>query len=163
MYAMDPLEHMPEQVRTYWLTKEQELQERLLRVSYAIAVFPNQTPVTEKSGILFLMTRHLWFEDFPKSSFFFFTRQPDYKKMILQFSRQTLSEVAVLRQSQLDTESSKTSGFWKFFHYLGTDPLYLRLTTLSKTGEACEYLFRDLNDPETWLSSLHHWQNQDTL
>ena len=78
------LEKVSEPVRKFWETRQTECADTLLRFSYAILLSPVKYVMTEKAGLLYLMQRALWFEDFPKSSMFSFVEEKS--ALILIFS-----------------------------------------------------------------------------
>ena len=156
------LDQLPENVRTFWEEKQHELNDTLLSFSYSILVLYTRMPSTEKSGILYLMGRDLWFEDFPKPPLFFLGRSSSYKKTLIQIPRHTIAKVELVKQSALKTghdyqarETTQQIGFMQRILQLFTsDPLYLLISGDSESGEPFQYAFRELNDPNAWVAVL---------
>ena len=149
---------LPENVRSYWEEKQQQTGEQLQLFSYAILVEVTQFPPLEKSGLLYLMERHLWFEDFQKPGFFLFNTTPSYQKTMIQIARQTLTQVELMRESALEQalfgRKWRSGGFSRLFQFLSPDPKYLVISATSETKSSARYVFRDLEQPEEWVQAL---------
>ena len=157
------LEKLPENVRNFWEDKQRELDDILLRFSYAILTLPSQFPPIEKSGILYLMKSNLWFEDFPKPPLFFFVKSTSqYKKTIIQMPLETLENVETIRQSALHDfllEKNRGLGFLRnIFRLASPDPMYLFISGKLASGNYFQYAFRELDDLESWLLTLSEWK-----
>ena len=157
-YHCPQLDQLPENVQTFWEEKQNELGERLLLFSYAIFVNPDHFPLPEKSGILYLMERNLWFEDFPKPPLFFLNRTSKYKKTLIQISRQTITSVELIKQSGLEEVfwgKPSGAGFLRnIAKLISPDPTYLLLSASQNAENPSRYAFREINDPKAWLQAL---------
>ena len=81
------LQDLPPNIRQFWEEKQQECGEQIVLFSYAVFLGSPESSSPEKSGILYLMERNLWFEDFPKPPLFLFNRATTYKKTLLHAHR----------------------------------------------------------------------------
>jgi hypothetical protein len=153
------LQHLPDNVKAFWEDKQRDLDDTLLLFSYSImATLPN-FPFPEITGILYLMQRDLWFEDFPKPPLFFLNRPSKYQKTLIQIPRTSITEVQLLRQSALeamlrDTPQQTPEFLRKLSRFFSRDPYYLVVTGVSMAGKAFQYAFREVNDPDSWLQTL---------
>ncbi len=157
------LEKLPENVRTFWEKKQQELDDTLLRFSYAILTTPGQYFLAEKAGILYLMKKNLWFEDFQKPAFFLFARgSSQYKKTLIQIPLEAGERFETIRQSalhELFLGKKPRSGFLRdIFHLIRNDPLYLLISGKQIADSRFQYAFRELDDPESWVQTLSAWK-----
>jgi len=157
------LEKLPENVRKYWEDKQIELEDTLLRFSYVILTTPDQYPLVEKTGILYLMKKNLWFEDFQKPPFFLFARSTSqYKKTIIRIPLETVENFVLIRQSALHellTGKEHRSDFFRnIFQTIKRDPIYLLITGKQSADSSFRYAFRDLDSPESWIQTLSDWK-----
>jgi hypothetical protein len=153
------LEKLPDNIRKFWEDKQTELEDTLIRFSYAILTIPTQFAPIEKNGILYLMKRNLWFEDFQKPPFFIFMRSSSqYKKTIIQMPLETLENFEVVRQSALEElitgEKPRLGFFHNIFRLMRVDPIYLFVSGKETSGNTFQYAFRELDDPESWSRTL---------
>jgi hypothetical protein len=132
-----------------------------LRFSYAILLSPVKYVMTEKAGLLYLMQRALWFEDFPKSSMFSFIYQgttASYEKTRLQMPLTNVTDCRIISSAEFESMTSETparTGWWQ--QVLGifkAAPSYFYVAGADETGQAFRYAFRDLDAPETWVQSV---------
>lgn len=154
------LQHLPESVRKYWEEKQRELEDTLILFSYTIFVTPTNLPPTEKAGILYLMKRNLWFEDFPKPPLFFLNIASKYEKTLIQIPRQAVTRVKLIRQSALNdlTQGKRQhSGIIQnILRLISSDPFYLIVSGTQESGASFQYAFRDLQEPESWVRALQN-------
>lgn len=154
------LASLSDHVRAFWEEKQTALGDTLLRFSYAVLTIPSGFVTQEKSGLLYLMRRDLWFEDFPKSSTFsaLLQRSSTYEKTLLQLPVATVEQVQVVPQFALNTffsEFPARSGvFQKIAHLFGMGPAYLCVAGQDVAGHAVHYAFRDVTDPEAWRQAI---------
>ena len=150
------LEKLSENVRTFWEDKQRELEDTLLRFSYTILTTPGQYFLVEKPGILYLMKKNLWFEDFPKPPFFFFTRSSSQKKTLIQIPLKTVENFEAIGQSalrELFLGKKPRSGFLQGIFRL-SNPIYLLVSGKQAADSDFRYAFRELDDPESWVKTL---------
>jgi hypothetical protein len=157
------LKKLPENVREFWEDKQRELDDTLLRFSYAILVIPGEYFLVEKVGLIYLMKKNLWFEDFQKPPFFLFARSaPQYKKTIIQIPLETVENFETVRQSTLQElflGEKRRSGFFKnIFQLLSSDPLYLLISGKQAADSDFQYAFRELDNPVSWVQTLSDWK-----
>ena len=159
-YQGPQLDQLPENVREFWEEKQRELEEKLAIFSYAILVKPTRVPFPEKGGILYLMERNLWFEDFQKPPLFFLNRTPKYKKTLIQIPRQSITSVELVNQSALEERFqgiAQHSGFFQnLLHIFKPDPVYVLISGHLESEGPFTYAFRELNDPEMWRQNLEN-------
>ena len=157
------LASLSEDVRKFWEEKQITLQDTLLRFSYAVLTVPSGFTTIEKSGLLYLMKRNLWFEDFPKSSTFsvLFQRSSQYEKMLLQLPVETVEQVQVVPQFALSTFFSefpaRTGPFQWIARMFGTGrtgPKYLCVAGKDVSRVDVRYAFRDVTEPEVWAQAI---------
>lgn len=157
------LKKLPQNVREFWESKQRELEDTLLRFSYAIFTTPGQYFLVEKTGLLYLMKKNLWFEDFQKPPFFLFARSaPQYKKTIIQIPLETVENFETIRQAALQElllGKKHRSGFLQdLFRLIGSDPLYLLISGKHTADSSLRYAFRELDDPVSWVQTLSDWK-----
>ncbi len=152
------LQQLPENVKKYWEEKQRELEDTLIQFSYTVFVIPSNLVFAEKTGILYLMERDLWFEDFPKPPLFFLNTASKYKKTLIQIPRQTITNVELLSQSTLHEivqgKPQHSGIFQNIFRLIRSEPLYLLVSGVQDSGQAFQYAFRDLQNPESWVPAL---------
>ncbi|MDY0095926.1 MAG: hypothetical protein RBT80_24790 [Candidatus Vecturithrix sp.] len=152
------LQNLPPNVQQFWEEKQQECGEQVILFSYAVWLESPITSVREKSGILYLMERNLWFEDFPKPPFFLFNRADTYKKMRLQIPRTTILSVELVKKSGLEIrsqrEKSRTGVIQKFCSLFTPDPVYLRVMCEVEGKESGIYYFREVNESDAWIQAF---------
>lgn len=154
------LHNLPPNIRQFWEEKQQECGEHVILFSYAVLLGSPETSAPEKSGILYLMERNLWFEDFPKPPFFLFNRAATYKKTLLQIPRTTILTVELVKKSGLEVrlhgKAPRTSALQKLFAVFAPDPVYLRVMQRQENGETRIYQFREVNAPEAWIQAFNN-------
>lgn len=154
------LASLSENVRKFWEERQTTLQDTLLRFSYAVLTVPSDFTTVEKSGLLYLMKRNLWFEDFPKSSTFsaLFQRSSQYEKMLLQLPVETVEQVQVIPQFALSTffpEFPVRSGPFQWItRMFGIGPKYLCVAGKDVSRGDVRYAFRDVTEPEAWVQAI---------
>jgi hypothetical protein len=153
------LKKLPEHVRKFWEDKQKEFEDTLIRFSYAILIIPSQISPIQKSGILYLMKRNLWFEDFPKPALFsFIITTPQYKKTMIQMPLETLENVKVIPQSVLNElllgKKHRSAFSQGIFRWLNPDPACLLVSGKEVSGNRFQYAFRELDDPGSWVLTL---------
>ena len=157
------LKNLPENVREFWEDKQRELDDTLLRFSYAILTVPGQYFLVEKVGLIYLMKKNLWFEDFQKPPFFLFAKNTSqYKKTIIQIPLETLENFEIIRQSALQElllDKKPRSGFFQnLFQLIGSEPTYLLISGQQTADSSFRYAFRELDNPESWIQMLSDWK-----
>lgn len=153
------LQQLSEEARTFWEEKQESLQEELLFFSYSNLVESPQSPAYDKSGVLYLMERHLWFEDFPKAPVFFLPQRSEYTKTLIQVPRAAITHVEFVKESVLPdvlqgkqpSQEMPRSFLWRIFH---SDPLHLIVSGQEESNAPFRYIFRDFDEPETWRQLL---------
>jgi len=152
------LHNLPPNIRQFWEEKQQECGEQVIIFSYAVLLGSPEASAPEKSGILYLMERNLWFEDFPKPPFFLYNRATTYKKTLLQIPRTTILSVELIRKSGLEVrlqgKSPRIGALQKFFALFTPDPVYLRVTQKQENGGTRTYQFREVNESEAWIQAF---------
>ncbi|GAK60243.1 hypothetical protein U27_00134 [Candidatus Vecturithrix granuli] len=152
------LQDLPRNIQQFWEEKQQECGEQVIIFSYAVLLGSSEAPTPEKSGILYLMERNLWFEDFPKPPFFLFNRATTYKKTLLQIPRTTILTVELIKKSGFEVclqgKPSRTGALQKLFTIFVPDPVYLRVVQRRDGQESDLYYFRELNEPEAWIQAF---------
>ncbi|PIE33480.1 hypothetical protein CSA56_11800 [candidate division KSB3 bacterium] len=152
------LDQIPDNIRTYWEKKQQERGEALYRFSFAVLVQPGRIPATEKSGILYIMERNVWFEDFPKPPLFFLNQSSNYKKTEIHISRASIIGAELLRQSAFEErffDKRPSSGLLQnILTLFKTDPIYCIISERQKNGSLFQHVFRGLEEAEDWLKAL---------
>lgn len=145
-------------IQQFWEEKQQECGEQLVMFSYAIFLGTPETSSPEKSGILYLMERNLWFEDFPKPPIFLLTRSTTYKKTLLQIPRESITKVELVKKSGVDgrlqRKMPRNGRLQKLFSLFRAEPVYLHLVREQEGVDSMTYNFRELNDPEAWKQGL---------
>lgn len=153
------LQQLPENVRKFWEDKQRELEDTLILFSYATFVESPSFPGTGKSGILYLMEQNLWFEDFEKPPIFFLSQKSTYTKTLIQIPRHAITNVGLVRGSVLDEFlrgkrapfEIKHNIFWRLIH---SDSVHLVVSGAQDSGTSFQYIFRDLDEPESWVRIL---------
>jgi hypothetical protein len=151
---------LSENVRKFWEEKQITLQDTLRRFSYAVLTLPSGVMTVEKGGILYLMTRNLWFEDFQKSSTFssLFQSSSQYKKMLLQLPVGTIEQVQIVPGFALNTFSpefpARSGRFQWFTRMFSKEPQYLCLAGKEASGQDVRYVFREVGEPEAWVQAI---------
>ena len=151
------LQHLPENVREFWEEKQREFGEKLLKFSYAALLDPARFPCPEKSGLCYVMERHLYFEDFPKASPFFLMNVEKYKKTLIQIPLQAVVTVELLKLPQFEEKffgRQRSSGVAGFFQWFRPIPAYLVVSAQREAHALTHYVFRDLDTPDAWLTLL---------
>lgn len=152
------LRDLPDNVQQFWEEKQQEHGEQLIMFSYAVLLGNPATTAPEKSGILYLMERHLWFEDFPKPPLFLFTRTTTYKKTLIQIPRSSITKVDLVTKSGVDArlhgKMPRNGALQRFFFLFTPDPVYLHLLQEPEGADSMTYCFREVNEPESWVHVL---------
>jgi hypothetical protein len=150
------LEKLSENVRTFWEDKQRELEDTLLRFSYAILTTPGQYFLVEKPGILYLMKKNLWFEDFPKPPLFFFARSSSQKKTLIQIPLETVENFEAIQQPalhELFLGQKPRSGVLQGI-FRRSNPRYLLVSGKHAADSDFRYAFRELDNPESWVQTL---------
>lgn len=149
---------LPPNIRQFWEEKQQECGEQVILFSYAVLLGLPEASAPEKSGILYLMERNLWFEDFPKPPFFLFNRAATYKKTLLQIPRATILTVELVKKSGLEVrlqgKAPRTGMLQKLFALFTPDPAYLRVEQRQDSKAPDMYYFREVNEPEAWIQAF---------
>jgi len=153
------LAKLPENVRKFWEDKQREVDDTLIRFSYAVLTESAERFLVNKSGILYLMKNNLWFEDFPKPPLFFFLgTKSEYKKTLIQMPRAALGKVEIIPESalhELFQGKKQGSGFFQnLFRLFGAEPRYLLLSGKQASGSSFQYAFHELDDPQSWVQTL---------
>ena len=155
------LHALPSNIQQFWEEKQQECGEQLLLFSYAVFMGTLESPSPDKSGILYVMERNLWFEDFQKAPFFLFAAAATYKKTLIQIPRPSITKVELITKSGLDLrlhgKTPRTGALHKLFSLFTSDPAYFCVAQKQTNGEITTYLFREVNEPEAWIQAC---QNQ---
>ena len=153
------LQKLPDNVRAFWEAKEREYDERLIKFSYSTWIEPVRFPYPEKSGLCYLMERHLCFEDFPKSGLFFFNKPEVYAKISFRIPLADISSVELLRLSEFEEKffgrSYSRGWFAGLIPFLHPEPLVLVIGARQPSHQIAYTVFRDLDEPEAWQSLLH--------
>lgn len=152
------LQNLPPNIQQFWEEKQQECGEQVIRFSYAVWIESPDTSTREKSGILYLMGRNLWFEDFPKPPFFLFNRTDTYKKTRLQIPRTTILRVELVKKSgieiRLQGKAPRPGMLQKLFAMFTPDPVYLCVVQRQEDADPRTYQFREVNEPEAWIQAF---------
>ncbi len=153
------LRQLPENARIFWEKKQQEVNDTLLLFSYATFVETPHVPASEKNGLLYLMERDLWFEDFQKPQVFFLPQKADYTKTVIQIPRPTIENAELIRESLLaDFLQGKRQQINKnprgIFWWFGSDPVHLVISGTQESESQLQYIFREMEDPESWVQAL---------
>jgi len=155
------LQKLPENVRAFWEAKEREFNERLIKFSYSVWIEPIRFPYPEKGGLCYLMEQHLCFEDFPKAGLFFFNKTEAYVKTNFRIPLSAVCSVELLRSSEFEEKffgrSYSRGWFAELFPFLHPEPMMLVIGVRQNSGEATYSAFREMDDPEAWLSLLHQY------
>ena len=155
------IQKFPENVRTFWEAKEREFNERLIKFSYSVWIEPIRLPYPEKSGLCYLMERHLCFEDFPKAGFFLFNKPEAYTKTSFRIPVAEIYSVELLRLSEFEVKffgRSYSRGWLAgLFPFLHPEPVVLVLGVRHNSNQVAYTVFRELDDPEAWCSLLHQF------
>ena len=157
--ATPELQKLPDNVRAFWEAKEREFDERLIKFSYSTWIEPVRFPYPEKSGLCYLMERHLCFEDFPKGGLFFFNKPEAYTKISFRISLEDICSMELLRLSEFEEKffGRAYSRGWLagLFPFLHPEPTVLVVGARQPSNQVVYTVFRDLDEPEAWLSLLH--------
>lgn len=155
------LEKLPEQIRAFWQKKEAECNDGLVRFSYAVRLIPSGFVIAEQGGLLYLMERDLWFEDFPKSSMFTFLFQnaPVYEKTRIQIPVTTITQGRIVSPSEMKSllfeTPARSSRFQQILASIfESRTRHLFLSGTDTTGQPFRYAFRDIDDPVAWVHAL---------
>lgn len=155
------IKNLPENVRKFWEDKQVELEDTLIQFSYAIVTDPSKTFQIQKSGLLYLMKRNLWFEDFQKvSAFSFFIRgSTQYKKTLIQIPVETIEDIKLTPKSFSDSvvrgKQQRSGFFQKLFCFMkGAPAMYLLISGKEISGTSFQYAFGELDNPDAWLQVL---------
>ncbi len=152
------LDHLSENIRTYWEEKQQERGETLHQFSYAILVEPVRFPAPEKSGILYIMEHNVWFEDFPKPPLFFLNSPSNYKKTQFHIPRTSITDVELITRSAFEQrffDKQPSSGpLQGILNIFKTDPVYCIISERQENGDLLQHVFREVDEPEGWLKAL---------
>ena len=154
------LENLPANVRKFWEERQHTLQDTLLRFSYGVLVESTDMMLREKSGLLYLMQRDLWFEDFQKSSLFssLFQQGTEYTKTQIQIPRTAIMDVRLVPAIELGHEllgkRPSSEGFGAFFRLFKPRPNTLLLVRADAAGQPVRCAFRDIDEPDAWYRAL---------
>lgn len=154
------LHTLPANVRKFWEEKQQTLQETLLRFSYGVLVEPGELILREKSGLIYLMDRNLWFEDFPKNSTFasLFQQGIEYTKTHVHFPRHSITHIRLVPAAEVETmflsARPSSAGILGFFRLFKPRPNTLVMDAVTGEGRAAQVALRDLDDPDMWYRLL---------
>ncbi len=153
------LNKLPDNVRTFWEAKEREFGEQLIKFSYSVWIEPIRFPCPEKSGLCFLMEGHLCFEDFPKSGLFLFNKPEAYTKVSFRIPLADVCSVELLRLSEFEEKffgrSYSRGWFGGLLPFLHPEPTVLVVGSRQNSSQVVYTVFRDIDEPEAWLSLLH--------
>ncbi|MCP4401153.1 MAG: hypothetical protein GY801_28130 [bacterium] len=152
------LDQLSEDVRKFWGKKQEELGEGLVKFSYGILMNSKQPSAPEKCGVIYLMEKSLYFEDFYKAPLFFQTKAQEFTKTQIRIPRVSITEVEILRQKGFEKRffgQEPSSGlFQNILNIFHQSSNYLVITETQDTGSPQTHIFRDLDDPELWLGIL---------
>ena len=152
------LDQLSKDIRTFWEKKQEEFGEGLIKFSYGILSTPEKSPAQGKCGIVYLMEKHLCFEDFYKAPLFFQNKTPEFTKTQLKIPRASIANVEILRQKEFGQRflgQEPSSGiFQSILNIFRQQSTYLVVTEAPGTKASETYIFRDLDEPERWFEVL---------
>ncbi|MGC8778477.1 MAG: zinc ribbon domain-containing protein [Candidatus Caldatribacteriaceae bacterium] len=134
-------------VEEFWKEKEEEYGERRILSGFAryLGGHPRFERVTD--GLLFLMSRSLWFENFEKGPNIFGFTMP-FEKVIFRVPLQKISSLG----STSEKDFGNTDFGSRLFHYqrLSRKPLYLTVNYVDEWGRQQTLYFDSMVDVRTW-------------
>ena len=153
------LAKLPAQSRKFWEDKQRELQDTLIRFSYAVLTVPAELSSVDQSGLLYLMQQNLWFEDFPKPPPLISIGKPrEYQKTLIRMPVAALEKFEVIPESVLKMrfqDKPQHSGFFRnLAYFLGVNPKYLLFSGKLAAGSRFQYAFREIDEPQVWVQTL---------
>lgn len=134
-------------VEEFWRAKEEEYGER--RVLSGFSRYLGGHPRFEKvtDGLLFLMSRSLWFENFEKGPNIFGFTMP-FEKVVFRVPLQRISTIE--STSERDFESTDFGNRLFRYQRLSRKPLYLTVNYVDEWGRPQTLYFDSMVDVKTW-------------
>lgn len=134
-------------VEEFWKEKEREYGETRILSSFARYLGGHPRFERVSDGLLFLMSRSLWFENFEKGPNIFGFTLP-FEKVIFRIPLQKISSFG--STSEKDFENTDFGS--RIFHYqrLSHKPFYLTVNYLDEWGRSRTLYFDSMVDVKTW-------------
>lgn len=156
------LDGLTEDVRAFWEKKQEELGEGLIEFTYGVYMSPKESSIPEQCGIVYLMEKHVCFEDFYKAPLFFQTGMQEFKKTHVKIPRSSITAVEILQQTEFEKQflgQEPSSGiFQNILNIFHKKSLYLVVTETQGAKQTKTHIFRDLDDPERWSEAISSFQ-----
>ncbi len=134
-------------VSEFWREKEQEFGEKRILSSFAryIGGHPRFENLTD--GLLFLMSKSLWFENFEKGPNIF-GLSPPFEKVIFRIPLHLIQDIAPVSEREMMLGEFGSRLFR--LHRLSRAPLYLRVRYTDEWNKEHDLYFDSMVDVATW-------------
>jgi len=138
-------------VEEFWREKEEEYGEKRILSGFAryLGGHPRFEKVTD--GLLFLMSRSLWFENFEKGPNIFGFTMP-FEKVVFRIPLQRVSTIGAI--SERDFESTDFGNRVFRYQRLSRKPFYLTIDYTDEWGRSQTLYFDSMLDIKTWQEEM---------
>ncbi|HXL02296.1 MAG TPA: zinc ribbon domain-containing protein [Candidatus Atribacteria bacterium] len=139
-------------VSEFWQEKEKEFGEKKILSGFSRYLGGHPRFEAISDGLLFLMSRSLWFENFEKGPSIFGIAPP-FKKVIFRILLSQIEDVESLPEKELLKRGFDSRQLWKY-HRLSRRPFYLAVKYRDEWEKEKTLYFDSMIDADIWREEL---------